>query len=75
MQTTASILHRIRQRGFDVKTARRNGMVEMTAVPVGKPSAKPQVARSGEGVGDEPGYRAACLLASAVGISLEQISA
>jgi len=72
MNTTASILDRIRRSGYDVKTARRNGVVEMTATPLGGTVAKPHVACCSEGVGDEPGFRTACLLAKAVGVPVDR---
>jgi hypothetical protein len=70
MLTTSAILERIRRLGYEVKVTRRNGTVEMHARPT-NPAAPPRTARSSEGVGNEPGYRSACLLARAIGLKVE----
>lgn len=67
--TTSAILEHIRSLGYIVKVFQINGTVEMHAVP--KNGDDPQVARCNDGDGDDEAYRAACLLASAVGIDLE----
>jgi len=43
---------------------------EMHAVPL-KGDAAPQLARCNDGIDDDATYRAACLLAEAVGVELE----
>ena len=67
--TNNSILAHIRSLGFTVKVFRVNGTVELHAVPMG--DGEPQVARCNDGDGPDEEYRAACLLATAVGIDLE----
>ena len=68
--TTDAILNQIRRLGYIVKIFRVNGTVEMHAVPL-KGDGEPQVARCNDGEDDESAYRAACLLAEAVGVELE----
>jgi len=68
--TTSAILERIRRLGYEVKISRRNGTVEIHALPT-NPTTPPRTARSDEGVGDEPAYRCACLLAKALGVAIE----
>jgi hypothetical protein len=65
-----AILAQIESLGFVVKEFRANGAVELRAVPL-KGNDPPQVARCNDGDGDDELYRAACLLAQAVGIDLE----
>lgn len=67
---TAAILTQIRSLGYIVKEFRVNGTVEYHAIPR-TADAEPQVARCNDGDDDESAYRAACLLADAVGIDLE----
>lgn len=67
---TAAILAHIRSLGYIVKEFRVNGTVEYHAVPL-RGDAEPQVARCNDGDDDDSAYRAACLLADAVGIDLE----
>lgn len=64
-----AILAHIRALGYIVKEFRVNGTVEYHAVPV--PNGEPQIARCNDGDDDDSAYRAACLLAVAVGIDLE----
>jgi hypothetical protein len=66
---TDAILKHIRCLGYVVKVFRINGTVEIHAVPIH--GGEPQVARCNDGEDDEAAYRAACLLAEAVGIDLE----
>ena len=67
--TTAAILDHVRSLGYVVKEFRVNGTVEFHAVHL--PDGAAQVARCNDDDGDEETYRAACLLAVAVGIDLE----
>jgi hypothetical protein len=67
---TAAILAQVRSLGYVVKEFRVNGVVEFHAIPL-KGDAPPQVARCNDGDDDEAAYKAACLLAEAVGIDLE----
>ena len=65
----AIILGRVRRLGYIVKEFRVNGTVEFHAVPLdGSPA---QVVRCNDGEDNESAYRAACLLAEAVGIALD----
>ena len=64
------ILNHVRSLGFIIKEFRINGTVEYHAVPL-KGDADPQVARCNDGEDDEAAYRAACLLAEAVGLEME----
>lgn len=66
--TTAAILKQIESLGYTVKTFKVNDTVEMHAVPR---EGAAEVARCNDGDGEEEEYRAACLLAQAVGIDLE----
>jgi hypothetical protein len=68
--TTAAILAQVRSLGYLVKEFRINGTVELHAVPL-KGDKPPQIARCNDGEDDESAYRAACMLAGAVGIELE----
>jgi hypothetical protein len=67
--TTAAILAQVRSLGYIIKEFRVNGTVEFHAVPFSGDGA--QVARCNDGVDDESAYRAACMLAEAMGIELE----
>jgi hypothetical protein len=69
MTLTESILAQIRGMGYVVKVFTVNATVEMHAVPLDCKSP-PQVARCNDGEGPDEEYRAACLLAHAVGIDL-----
>ena len=62
----AFTLARIRARGYIVKEFHVNGTVEFHAVPLGGEIA--QVARCNDGDDDESAYKAACMLAQAVGL-------
>ena len=64
-----SIIRQIESLGYVVKEFRVNNAVEYHAVP--RDSSAPQVARCNDGADDESAYRAACMLAEAVGIDLE----
>jgi len=66
VRTTTIILDRVRRLGYVVKEFRINGTVEFHAVPLD--GAPAQVVRCNDGEDDESAYRAACLLAEAVGI-------
>jgi hypothetical protein len=66
---TDTILRHVRSLGYIVRVFRLNGTVEIHAVPI--KDGEPQVARCNDGEDDESAYRAACLLAEAVGIDLE----
>lgn len=65
-----SILNHIRRLGYHVSVHRVNGTVEMLAVKFFASEA-PQIARCDDGDGVDETYRCACLLATAVGIELE----
>ena len=70
VNTTAAILAHVRRLGYIVKEFRFNGTVEFHAVPLdGSP---PQVVRCNDGEDDEAAYRAACLLAAAAEIALDE---
>ena len=69
--TTDQIIHHIHSLGYVVKEFRVNGVVEFHAVPL-KGDDPPQVARCNDGDDDEAAYKAARLLAEAVGIDLEE---
>lgn len=56
--------------GYAISVHRVNGTVEMHAVKLGG-STDPQIARCADGDGPDEEYRAACLLATACGIELE----
>lgn len=66
---TAAIIKQIESLGYIVKSFRVNGTTELHAVPVGE--SEPQIARCNHGNGPDEEYRAACMLAKAVGIDLE----
>jgi hypothetical protein len=66
---TTAILNHVRSLGYVVSVFRVNGTVEVHAVPTR--GGEPQVARCNDSEGDEAAYRAACLLAEAVGVDLE----
>jgi hypothetical protein len=68
--STQSILKHIERLGYAVSTHRVNGTVEMHAVKLDGSEA-PQIARCDDGDGPDETYRCACLLATAVGIDLE----
>jgi hypothetical protein len=70
MSIQSAILDQIRRLGYIVKTFRVNGTVEMHAVPL-RGEEPPQVARCNDGENDESAYRAACLLAEALGIEMD----
>jgi hypothetical protein len=70
MTTSSAILRQIESLGYVVKVFRINGTVEMHAVEL-RCEKPPQVSRCNDGDGEEETYRAACLLARAVGIGLE----
>ncbi len=68
--TTTAIIRRIQGLGYVVKAFGTNGVIELHAVKV--PEGEPvHVARCNDGTGDEEIYRAAVLLARAVGIDVE----
>lgn len=67
---TAAILYHIQSLGYIVKEFRINVAVEYHAMPL-RSDTDPQVARCNDGEDDESAYRAACLLAQAIGIDLE----
>lgn len=66
---TAAIIKQIESLGYIVKVFRHNGTVEMHAVSLRE--SESQVSRCNDGDGPDEEYRAACLLAEAVGIDLE----
>ena len=68
--TAAAILKQIESLNYVVKVFHVNDTVEMHAVAL-QGDAEPQVARCNDGIGPEEEYRAACLLAEAVAIELE----
>ncbi len=67
---TAAFIKQIERLGYSVKVFRINGTVEMHAVSL-RGETEPQIARCNDGDGPDDQYRAACLLAVAVGIDLE----
>ena len=67
---TRVILGHSRSLGYIVTEFRINGTVEFHAVPLIQ--GEPQVARCNDGEDDESAYQAACLLAQAVGIDVEE---
>lgn len=69
--TTYAILKQIGALGWAVKIFRINGDVELHAVGVGWGPGESHVSRCNDGDGEEELYRAARLLAEAVGIDLE----
>ncbi|HWE92434.1 MAG: hypothetical protein JWP03_1252 [Phycisphaerales bacterium] len=66
---TADILRKIGSAGYLVTMFRVNGAVEMRALPL-LGDGPTHVARCDDGEGEEEAYRAACLLANAVGMEL-----
>lgn len=66
---TATVLRHVQALGYIVKEFRVNNTVEYHAIPLRDGEA--QVSRCNDGDDDESAYRAACLLAEAVGIDLE----
>lgn len=67
---TTAIIRQIKALGYIVKVFRVNGTVEMQAVSL-RGETEPQIARCNDGDGPDEEYRAACVLADAVGIDLE----
>jgi hypothetical protein len=65
-----SILKQIQSTGYVVSIHRVNGMIEMHAIKLDC-TEQTQIARCADGNGYDEIYRCACLLASAVGIELE----
>jgi hypothetical protein len=70
MTTTRIIFNRIKELGWHVTSHYVNGTVEFHAVKLDC-SQSPQVARCNDGDGPDEEYRAACLLATACGMDLE----
>lgn len=70
MTVTRHILAAIRELGYIIKNFRVNGTVELHAVPM-RGDEPAQIARCNDRDGPEEEYRAACMLAEAVGIDLE----
>jgi hypothetical protein len=70
IRTTAQVLAQVQRLGYVVKVFKVNDTVEMHAMQLCG-DALPQVARCNDGIGPDDEYRAACLLAQAVGIDLE----
>jgi hypothetical protein len=68
--TTSAILHQIMLLGYAVRLKALDGAVEIKAIK-SDGSGADHIARCGDGTGDAEVYRAACLLAEAVGIELE----
>jgi hypothetical protein len=67
---TDSILAQIRAIGNIVKVFTVNGVVEMHAIQLTGEN-EPQIARCNDGNGPDEEYRAACLLAAACEVELE----
>ena len=67
---TTAIIKQIQALGYIVKVFKINDTVEMQAVSL-RGVKEPQIARCNDGDGPDDEYRAACLLAEAVGIDLE----
>lgn len=67
--TTAILVRRVESLGYAVSLFTVNGTAELHAVPLRGGAS--HVARCNDGDGDDELYRAACLLATAVGIELE----
>jgi len=70
IRTTAQVLAQVQRLGYVVKVFKVNDTVELHAVPL-RGDALAQVARCNDGIGPDDEYRAACLLAQAIGIDLE----
>ena len=69
MSLTDSIIRQVESLGYVVKAFRLNETVEYHAVSLS--GSPPTVARCNDGADDDSAYLAACLLADAVGIELE----
>jgi hypothetical protein len=69
LSATKHIIRQIEQLGYVVKRFALNGTIELHAVRM--PDGAAQVARCNDGDGPDEEDRAACLLAEAVGIDLE----
>lgn len=69
MSTIAIIIRQIESLGYAVSEFAINGTVEMHAVPLKGGAA--HIARCNDGEGEDEAYRTACLLATAIGIELE----
>jgi hypothetical protein len=67
---TTSILKQLQSLCYVIYIHRVNGTVEMHAVKLDG-TTDPQIARCEDGEGPDETYRCACLLATAVGIDLE----
>jgi hypothetical protein len=67
---TDALIRQVEDLGYVVKVFRVNDTVEMHAVLLRNPDVF-HVARCNDGDGEEEAYRAACLLAQACGIDLE----
>ena len=67
---TDALIRQVEDLGYVVKVFRINDTVEMHAVLLRDPDVF-HVARCNDGDGEEEAYRAACLLARACGIDLE----
>jgi hypothetical protein len=67
---TDALIRQVEDLGYVVKVFRINDTVEMHAVLLRDPDVF-HVARCNDGDGEEEAYRAACLLARACGIQLE----
>lgn len=67
---TKQIIRQIEALGYIVKVFCVNGTVEMHAMAL-RGLSEPQIARCNDGEGPDDEYRAACLLADAVGIDVE----
>jgi hypothetical protein len=65
---SGATLRQLESLGYIIKLFRVNGTVEIHAVAK---NGSFQIARCEDGDGEEETYRAACLLAKAVGIDLE----
>jgi hypothetical protein len=68
--TTTAILDHLRRLGWHITTHRVNETIELHAIRLDG-SELPQVARCNDGEGPDEEYRAACLLAVACGIDVE----
>jgi hypothetical protein len=68
--TTSALLSHVESLGYVAKVFRVNDTVEMHAVPL-RGDEPPQIARCNDGDGGLEAYRAACLLADAVRIELD----
>ena len=68
---TRVILAQLRKLGWHITIQRVNGTVELHAIRLND-SEPPQIARCNDGDGPDEEYRAACLLARACGLELEE---